>query len=353
MSRRAYRAQGAGSSSVGLRGQARLALCILLVGIVAAPAGSRGEKPSARADDGSAASPTLRLVSLVPEFLALYREAEQEESRAQARAREEGRSLDPDTVAHIRRTIWERAMEPWSYRLARGESVRWEAEDLESAWARYARAMNGIRSAEGRVFSQAEDAFREASRVLRLDRPLEVDLILYVGTFDEPPAFRLRNGSYTLLIPAEDLPTQLRPLFLDLFTRALHARLGGRPPEGRLSLAQHLFLRGLALRVHEEVDPGQEAESYLLRSRSWLLSAEQRDEAIISGMKERLEESDPERIERLRRGSGVSGLEGEFDFMAWRLSGLLLMDGWTLDRLARVPESEVAALVIETLSGRP
>jgi len=336
-----------------LRPQLPVALCLLLMGSVVAPEGSGGEVPSARSDEGSPSSPTLRLISLIPEFLTLYREAEEEESRARARASEEGRPLDPDTVAQLRRTIWEGAMEPWSYRLARGGSDRWEVDDLESAWARYDRAMNGIRSAEGRVFGEAEDAFKEASRMLRLDRPLEVELILYVGTFDEAPAFRLRSGSHTLLIPAEDLPTDLRPLFLDLFTRAIHARLGGRPPEGRLSLAQHLFLRGLALRVHEEVDPGQAAESYLLRSRNWLLSAEQRDGTIIAGMKERLEENDPERIERLRRGSGISGLEGEFDFMAWRLSGLLLMDGWTLDRLARVPESEVAALVAETLAGWP
>jgi hypothetical protein len=349
----ACRPPNGGSTFQELRPQLPVAVCLLLMGSVVAPEAAGGEVPPARSDEGVPSSPTLRLISLVPEFLTLYREAEEKESRARALALEEGRPLDPDTVAQLRRAIWEREMEPWSHRLARAGSDRWEPDGLESAWARYGRVVNGIRSAEDRVFSEAEDALRDASQVLRLDRPLEVELILYVGTFDEAPAFRLRSGNYTLLIPAEDLPTDLRPLFLDLFTRALHARLAGRPPEGRLSLAQHLFLRGLALRVHEEVDPGQAAESYLLRSRSWLLSVEQRDGAITAGMRERLEESDSERIEWIRRGSGISGHEGEFDFMAWRLSGLLLMDGWTLDRLARVPESEVAALVDEALTGRP
>jgi hypothetical protein len=190
--------------------------------------------------------------------------------------------------------------------------------------------------------------FEEVASRLRLDRPLAVDLFLYVGTFQEQAAFRLVDGEYAILLPVETLPQAVAPSSsISSPGRSTPASPAGRRG-GNLSLAQHLFLRGLGLRVFEDATPGRPAETYLQRSRDWLLSAERRDREILEGMRVRLGERDPQALARFLEGPG-GGAHGDFDYAAWRISGLLLMDGWSLDRLARIPVDEVEGVVSEIL----
>ncbi len=286
----------------------------------------------------------LRVTNLVPHFLSFHEETvawEEMLREKRAAAEEEGdrvEELSPEALARERRSLWDDHLGDLAPLLRRGGQGRWEPRGLEEAWTRYSREMSRLQQAASQgLATDPAPILHEVGAALRLDQPLSVELILYVGTFQESPAFRLDGGEYAILLPMEEDPAPLTPVLSDLFTRAVHARLSGRPSEGRLSVAQHLFLRGLALRVHEAIRPGRSAEEYLLRPRSWLLSAEQRDGAVLDRYRGALTEREPETVAPL--------LEGEFDYAAWRVSGLLLMDGWTLERLARVPEGEVDGLV--------
>jgi hypothetical protein len=292
--------------------------------------------------------PSVRVTNYVPAFLAFHREAAQVEEELRQEALERESEPDAAALSRARLEAWERHLGDAAPRLARGGGGGWEPENLDGAWDRYPGAMERIRAAVDGITPSPQGVFEEVASRLRLDRPLAVDLFLYVGTFQEQAAFRLVDGEYAILLPVETLPQARRPLFIDLFTRAVHARLSGRPAGGNLSLAQHLFLRGLGLRVFEDATPGRPAETYLQRSRDWLLSAERRDREILEGMRVRLGERDPQALARFLEGPG-GGAHGDFDYAAWRISGLLLMDGWSLDRLARIPVDEVEGVVSEIL----
>lgn len=295
------------------------------------------------------AQATVRVTNLVAPFLAFHAEAAEAEAALRARAEEADEEPDLEAIARERLELWEAHLGESRPLLTRNPGETWEPEGLDAAWARYPDALDRIRSLEEGITPDPAGVLREVAGLLRLDRSLEVHLVLYVGTFQESSAFRLREGEYAVLVPAETLPGVRRPLLVDLLTRAVHARLSGRPADGQLSLAQHLLARGLALRVHEELTPGRPAEEYLQRPRSWLLQAEGRDGAIMDGLRPRLASRDEDLLARYLQGSGMTGLSGEFDYAAWRLSGLLLLHGWTLDRLARIPQNEVNTLVAEML----
>ena len=296
-----------------------------------------------------AVNPELRVTNLVAEFLTFHEAAEGVERDMREEAEAEGEPFDSNLFEERLKELWHEHLGGMGTLLARDRARLWEAQNLADAWDRYGDRLDRIRRAGDGVSPNPAGVLRQVSQLLELDRPLQVHMVLYVGTFQDDPAFRLRDGEYSVLLPVEQLPQNLRPVLMDLYTRAIHARMSGRPADDGLSLAQHLFLRGLALRVQEEADPGRWAHEYLLRSQDWLLTAEQRDGAILNGVRSRLNERNPERLAAYLDGGGATGLRGEFDYAAWRVSGMLLMNGWTLDRLARVPEGEVGALVAETL----
>lgn len=292
--------------------------------------------------------PTVRIVNWIPEFLAFHDEVRRLEAEARQEAEDRNGEVDPAEISRILRDAWDRHLEELGSRASRAPGGVWEPVQLDEAWSRYGGEMDRIRAAAEGITPAPGGVLQSVAGQLRLDRPLEVEVLVYVGTFQEQPAFRLGDGEYSILLPVETLPQATRPLLIDLFTRAVHARLSGRPADGRLTLAQHLFLRGLALRVYEATSPGRPAQTYLLRSRDSLLSAERRDGEILDGMRARLAERDPEALARWVDGVGT----GDFDYAAWRVSGLLLMDGWSLERLARIPVDEVQGVVAEILGVR-
>jgi hypothetical protein len=297
-------------------------------------------------------SPTLRVTNLVPAFLTFREEARQEEARLRADAARD--ELEPDSarIAEVRREHWDRHLGEASGLLAREAGGAWAPEELEAAWPRYADQLERIEAVASQGLSPSPEAIlRQVAGALSNNRNLEVHLVLYVGTFQDRPAFRLRDGEHAVLLPVEVLPTTLHPLLVDLFARAVHARMANRPADAELSLAEHLFVRGLALRTLEELRPGRAAEEYLGRSRQWLIESERRDAAIVGQMQRRLSTRDPEVVSSLLGESAAGRAAADFDYTAWRLSGMLLMDGWTIDRMASEPFAGIQALVVRTLGG--
>jgi hypothetical protein len=337
----------------GTRGRRWLPL-LAAVALVGVPVTSAGE-PAAEGDSaraGAEAQPTVRTTNLVPQFLEFHAEGRAlEEAWEREVADREPGAPEPDREAFLAdlHELWDEHLGEATSGLARAEGVAWSPVELDEAWARYGQAMDRIRGATSGLTPDPEGVLRQVGSQLRLDRPLEIHLILYVGTFQDRPAFRLRNDEFAVLVPVEVLQGPVRPLLVDLTTRAVQARMAGRPSDGELSLAQHLFVRGLALRVYEEMNPGRPAEEYLGRARGWLLQAEQRDGAIMDGIRQRLRSRDAQVLRPYLEAGGVTGMSGEFDYGAWRVSGLLLLHGWTLDRLARVPIHEIDDLVAEIL----
>jgi len=314
-----------------------------------ASVGGAAENVSGVPDPGS---PTLRVTNLVPAFLTFREEVNAEEARLRADAARE--ELEPDSarIAEMRREHWNRHLGEASRLLTREVGGAWAPEELELAWPRYPDQLERLEAVASQGLSPSPEAvLRQVAGALSNNRNLEVHLVLYVGTFQDRPAFRMSDGEYRVLLPVEVLPATLQPVLVDLFVRATHARMADRPAEAALSLAEHLFIRGLALRTLEELRPGRAAEEYLGRSRQWLIESERRDVAILAHMRSQLSVRDPDVLSSLLGASAASRAAADFDYAAWRLSGLLLMDGWTIDRMASEPFSGIQPLVARTLGG--
>ncbi len=295
---------------------------------------------------------TVRVTNLVPDFVAWHAAATAaaDSLREVAAAAEE--PVDSIALAELRRELWEVHLGEAGTLLARETDLPWEPDGLESAWPRYEQGLDRIRGFAGGELSPApEPLLRQVAGALGFRGALEVHLVLHVGTFGERPAFRHGEGEYAVLLPVEALPGQLRPVYVDLFTRAVHARRAGRPADGRLSLAEELFIRGLALRTLEELTPGRPAEEYLGRSTQALIQAEGRDAQIMNRMRGLLAERDPERLAPLLGDGATAQARADLDYAAWRVSGLLLMEGWTIDRMVEEPFAGIQPLVVRALGG--
>lgn len=316
---------------------------------------------------------TVRVTNMVPDFLSFYEGALEEREPAArglerpepepgpaeeepAPAEDEAGPAEEETGPAERPSPADRRWALWQERYgfpalpedeAGREAVRGR---LEAVWPRYGQALQRIRASAG-AFEPAPAPFlRNAARVLRLDRPLEVHLVVYVGMFERGPSFEIDSGEYRLLFPVERAPADRRAALHHAFSEPVQARLSGRPEDRPPTLAERLLARGIGLRVHETLVPGLPAERYLLRSLDWLLEAESRDRRILEWLRPRLGDRSPETFARLAEGRGVTGLGGELDYAAWRLVGhILLHHRWTLDRLARVPAREVPGLVAEAI----
>jgi hypothetical protein len=301
-------------------------------------------------------SATLRVTNLVPAFLRFHEAVARADSLAHpedlAHLEDEVETVDPGDVLLA-------SWQEYALEVSRSVGVALPGHEgsepdlslLEGAWERYASVMDRIREVGDGVTPAPDAVLRQVSELLRLDRPLEVHFVVYVGIFEDPPAFRLSDGEYTVLIPAELFAAPRRPALIDLFTRAVHARMAGRPPPGaNLSVAEHLVVRGLALRVHEELVPGRPAEEYLVRSQAWLLDAERRDAAILNRFRPILLARETEALAAVGVGDEAVGAQGDFDYMAWRVGGLFLTHGWDLDRIAHEPLANLDPLVVELLN---
>lgn len=300
----------------------------------------------------------LDVTNRIPEFLNFFQTTDAAlatvEAEREARLREQGNAPPgdsgfappplPDPEAMLA-ALWQ---EMYGFVPPDG-SAEQALERLGGVWERYPAALPRIGAMEGGISPDPAPLLREVVGILEPDRPVRVELVVYVGTFDRDPGFILTPGGPVVLVPAEQTGVDRRFL-VHAFAEATQAVLSGRAPDRPATLAEHLLARGVALRAHEALTPGRPAEEHLGRPLAWLLEAERNDRAILEGLRGVLDSTDPETVRRFRSGSGATGTGGELDYAAWRLAGqLFLQRGWTLERLARIPANEIPALLAETI----
>lgn len=274
----------------------------------------------------------LQIRDLSPKFLQFYEAAEAQAHQDEA----------------LRWTLWQEhygfaAVPPTE------EGMRMARDLLDVAWPRYPTALDRIRSGAAAMQPQPRLVLERIAELLRLDRPLKVELLAYVGGFEDNAFTFAQNGEITVALPLES-DLQARSLLMaHEFTHAVHIATAQLDGGWERSIAETAVQEGLAMRVVQKLHPEAALRDYVEHSDGWLARAQQSELSILRGVLPHLSTMDSETVFRFTMGSGTTGLEREAYYVGWLVVGAWLEQGQSLDQIARIRSAAMPDLVRRTV----
>lgn len=270
----------------------------------------------------------LTVDDLSPKFLAFYREA----------------SAQPGLTPDARFALWKQrygfaAVPPGP----RGDPMARSL--LDSAWPRYAAALPLIERGATGMTPPPDSAMRRVARLLRLDTPLKVRVIAYVGGFESNAFTAGSKDAAVVALPIEMSPADRALIMPHEMTHAVHMRLAGLSGGWERSIAQTMFMEGLAMRTTQALMPGRPDQAYVTHRPDWWREAQAKRASILADMLPVLDAKDSESVYRFTIGKGPSGIEREAYLAGWLVIGELQRQGMTLAQIARIPEPQMAGTV--------
>jgi enterochelin esterase-like enzyme len=272
-------------------------------------------------------APALSVRDLSPRFLAFYDTAVAEDA-------------DPDRRFALWKELYNFAALP-----PVPERDRMARELLDAAWPKYPEVLERIRAGAAGMEPRPEETLAEVARRLELDRPFELDLLVYVGGLEHNAFFAATGGTPTVALPVESEPERRRRTMAHEFTHAVHHVLSGAAGGWERSIGTTALQEGLAMRIAAAMYPDEPVEAFVEHRDGWLAEAETRRPEILSGLREHLEARDSASVLRFTMGQGTTGLEREAYFAGWLAVGWLLEHGHTPASLARIPEADMPAAI--------
>ncbi|HET6170198.1 MAG TPA: hypothetical protein VFE01_08455, partial [Terracidiphilus sp.] len=216
---------------------------------------------------------------------------------------------------------------------------------LDDAWPKYAQALPVIERGIANIQPPPSETLQQVAALLQVDVPIRAHLLLFVGGFDNN-AFTSpgKNGVPTVALPVEGQGSTM--ILTHEFTHVVEAEQANLSLDWKRPVAHTIFAEGLAMRVTQQIHPGQPDKEYVGEfTPNWFARAKQKQGAILADIAPHLAESDSSAIMRYTMGTGGAGVEREAYLAGWLVIGDLLANGWTFPRLARVTDSEMPALV--------
>jgi hypothetical protein len=269
----------------------------------------------------------VRVNDLTPQFLRFYEAAVAEEADADRR--------------------WELWQEHYGFAalppVAERDSLA--RAMLDEAWERYPEVIDRVRAGVAAMDPAPEPALRQVAELLEADRPITVDLLVYVGMLEGNAFFAAQEGQLFVAIPIEDDPEHRGRTLVHEFTHAVHHVLAGLSGGWERTIAQTLFLEGLAAHATAAILPGGTPATYLDHRPGWLAEADARGGEILRGIRPHLREDASEQVMRFTMGEGTTGTEREAYYAGWVVVERLLAEGHTLAELARIPEEAIPEVV--------
>lgn len=211
---------------------------------------------------------------------------------------------------------------------------------LAAAWDRYPAVIEELPGAARRLQEMAPRIAERVGRLFTLDREIDVRLVTFVGGF-EGNAFAAGNA---VCMPVE---TELLPFTLaHELIHQVHGALSGKGGGWQRTVAFVLMEEGLAMRGTRALFPEIPVDLHLSHlDPAWVQASEARHTEIIAGVLPCLSHDDDESLLRFTMQAGPAGLIREGYWAGWHAVGQLLAEGWSLGRLARVPETEATPLI--------
>jgi uncharacterized protein YjaZ len=134
-------------------------------------------------------------------------------------------------------------------------------------------------------------------------------------------------------------------VFTHEMTHAVHIETAGLSGGWERSIAETIFLEGLAMRAVQVLEPNHEERDYLDADAAWFTSAMTKSPEILAGILPELEKSDSATVTRFTYGQGTTGMIREAYAAGWIVIGDLLRQGKTFPELARIRSLDMPAAV--------
>jgi len=274
----------------------------------------------------------VTVTDLTPRFLDFYRKARAEQA-------------DPDRRWALWREDYGFAAVPPT-----PQGMALAREQLDESWDGYEGEMERIRAGAAGMEPAPEPVLRRVAEFLELDRPLDVEVVVFVGTRGGG-AFSMSVGEgWRVALPVEQEPTAREISASHEFTHAVHARLAGMEGTWVRSVGQLVLGEGIAMRTAEALYSGRPESAYVGGTPDWMTEAGEKEREILEGVRGSVDNATSLAMERFTLGPGPAGLRREAYYAGWVLVGHLLESGWTLQGLARVPRGFAARIVEEGLN---
>jgi hypothetical protein len=281
---------------------------------------------------------TVDIVDLSPRFLAWYAAAKDA----------------PDADARFR--LWNElygfaAVPPGP----QGEAIARKLVD--GAWPRYGQAVTPAKAGAAGMQPQPMAILRKVSEVLGLKEPAHIELITYVGGFEDN-AFSYRAQLPVVAIPLESQAEVRNLLLAHEGTHAIHMIVGRLSGGWERSVAATMLQEGLAMHVTREAFPGRPTATYVSHDPAWLAASRAKERAILEDLRGKLALSDSATVMSVTMAtSPVTGLNREAYYGGWRIVEQMRKDGLSLADIARIPEADMPAQVghaiAELLAAKP
>lgn len=215
---------------------------------------------------------------------------------------------------------------------------------LEQAWPRYEAVLPLIRQGAAAMRPQPLDTLRAVAAVLKPDKPVEVDVIAYVGAFDGNAFSYGQDGKPTVAVPLEMDERQRAAILPHEMTHAVHIVIAGLSGGWERSIAATLMQEGLAIHVAREVVPDRALAELIEYTPGWWAAVQPKRREILQGILPVLEARDSETVFRFTMGEGPNGFEREAYAAGWWVVEQLRKEGMRLADIARIPEADMPAV---------
>lgn len=268
-------------------------------------------------------SVSLTATDLSPKFLAFYDEAVKQHA-------------SPDQRWELWKKMYHFAAVPPT---AEGEKMARAL--LDEAWPRYPSVLNRIRGSAGSIVPQAERQLNAVAGLLRPDKPVHINLLIYVGCLEDNAFTVGRDGEITTAIPIESSSDTREMLMTHEFTHAVQIAMGSFSGSFQRTIGTIVVTEGLASRVTEKLFPNRPAADSIEFTSGWLKQTEQHKTEVLKGVRPFLSSDKLEDIGRFTIGPGPAGLEREAYYAGWLVVGDWLSHGETFADIARVPEKQM------------
>jgi hypothetical protein len=219
---------------------------------------------------------------------------------------------------------------------------------LDAAWDKYPPLVARLPQLTTEAKAVAAAMFARDNDLLdTADTPIHSRVILYVGQFDNnaftiPP---MEGKPATIIMPVENIA--LKIVLAHELTHSIHMQLAHLKNSFGAPVGETVFLEGLAMRTSQQAVPGYPDAAYAAMpgDTRWMPQCLAHRSAILKGIVADLGKSGRDIAMKYTFGRGNTGIEREAYCAAWIVVGDMLKHGWTLPRLARVPEDRMIATI--------
>lgn len=178
---------------------------------------------------------------------------------------------------------------------------------FDQAWPRYPSVLDRIRSGVSRLTPTAKQQLNSVAAVLRPDKPVHIELLVYVGGLEDNVFTVAYGGQITTAVPIESPPDTREMLMTHEFTHAVQIGIGSFSGSFERTVGTIALTEGLASRVTQKLFPNRPETDSIEFMHGWLKQAEQHRVEILRGIRPFLGSDKPEDIERFTVGPGPVG----------------------------------------------